>query len=63
MNKILLIAFILSIYEFIKCASIFFNEDKVLTSAGHTYLALSFVIGLLSGLQLFGIYDFLKLLN
>lgn len=63
MNKTLLVVFILSLFVFVRYASVFFSPNKALTSAGHTYVAISFVTGLLSGLQLFGVYDFLKLLK
>lgn len=62
-NVILLIVFILSVYEFIRFISILFSSDIELTSMGHKYLAISFITGLLSGLQLFGVYNFIGLLQ
>lgn len=59
----LLIIFIISVYEFIRFISILFNEHREFTGAGHKYLAISFVVGLLSGVQLFGIYDFISLVK
>lgn len=62
-NVILFIVLVLSVYEFIRLISILFSSDIELTSMGHKYLAISVVTGLLSGLQLFGVYDFISLLK
>lgn len=62
-NIILFIIFVLSVYEFVRFVSILFNSDIGLTSMGHKYLAISFVTGILSGLQLFEVYDFISLLK
>lgn len=57
-KSIVLLIFALSLFNVVRLGSIFFNKERYLTGRGHKEFGIYLTGLVLSGLQLFGVFDF-----
>ena len=56
---VVLLIFVISAYKVLNLGSIFFNKSKHLTEKGHRDFAIALVLLIISGIQLFNVFDFI----